>query len=221
MVLCNPHNPIGLVPDAASLAALAEIAARHDATIVADEVHGPLSQPETPYTPFLTVSDAAREHGVAVDLGEQVVQHHRAEGRAHRHRERARRPGARGNCPTRSSGAWASSARSRRSRRSARAAHGSTGCSRASTTTVDCSSSSSTTSCRRSLSDAGCHVPRVARPLSARLGRRPGRVRARAREVALASAHVRGDVGRGMPGSTSRARPRCSRGDHARGCTVS
>jgi cystathionine beta-lyase len=66
MVLCNPHNPIGLVPDAATLAALAEIAARHDATIVADEVHGPLAQPSTPYTPFLTVSDAAREHGVTV-----------------------------------------------------------------------------------------------------------------------------------------------------------
>jgi cystathionine beta-lyase len=66
MVLCNPHNPIGLVPDAASLAALAEIAAQHDATIVADEVHGPLSQPETLYTPFLTVSDTAREYGITV-----------------------------------------------------------------------------------------------------------------------------------------------------------
>lgn len=66
MVLCNPHNPIGLVPDAATLAALAAIAARHDVTIVSDEVHGPLSQPESPYTPFLTVSDAAREYGVAI-----------------------------------------------------------------------------------------------------------------------------------------------------------
>jgi cysteine-S-conjugate beta-lyase len=66
MVLCNPHNPIGSVPDATSLVGLAEIAARHDATIVSDEVHGPLAQPETPYAPFLTVSDAAREHGVAV-----------------------------------------------------------------------------------------------------------------------------------------------------------
>jgi cystathionine beta-lyase len=66
MVLCNPHNPIGMVPDAATLAALAEIAARHDVTIVADEVHGPLAQPATPYTPFLTVSDAAREHGIAI-----------------------------------------------------------------------------------------------------------------------------------------------------------
>lgn len=66
MVLCNPHNPIGHVPPRETLAALAEIAARHGATIVSDEVHGPLSQPGTIYTPFLTVSDAAREHGVAV-----------------------------------------------------------------------------------------------------------------------------------------------------------
>ncbi len=66
MLLCNPHNPTGTVWDAATLAALADIAARHDVTIVSDEVHGPLAQPGTPYTPFLTVSDAAREHGIAV-----------------------------------------------------------------------------------------------------------------------------------------------------------
>ncbi|WP_395245860.1 MalY/PatB family protein [Agromyces sp. MMS24-K17] len=66
MVLCNPHNPLGYVPPAAELAALADLADAHGATIVADEVHGPLTQPATPYTPFLTVSDAARERGVAV-----------------------------------------------------------------------------------------------------------------------------------------------------------
>ncbi|NUT59158.1 MAG: aminotransferase class I/II-fold pyridoxal phosphate-dependent enzyme [Agromyces sp.] len=66
MLLCNPHNPLGLVPSRDQLAALADLAARFGATIVADEVHGPLAQPATPYTPFLTVSDAAREHGVAV-----------------------------------------------------------------------------------------------------------------------------------------------------------
>ena len=66
MVLCNPHNPIGLTPTREQLAALADIAARHGVAIVSDEVHGPLSQPESPYTPFLEVSDAAREHGIAV-----------------------------------------------------------------------------------------------------------------------------------------------------------
>ncbi|KQW07980.1 aspartate aminotransferase [Leifsonia sp. Root4] len=66
MVLCNPHNPVGLVHSAESLRQLAEIAARHNATIVSDEIHGALSYGEVPYVPFLTVSDAAREHGVAV-----------------------------------------------------------------------------------------------------------------------------------------------------------
>jgi len=66
MVLCNPHNPIGLTPTPQQLAALADIAARHGVTVVSDEVHGPLSQPESRYTPFLEVSDAAREHGIAV-----------------------------------------------------------------------------------------------------------------------------------------------------------
>lgn len=64
MVLCNPHNPVGLNHSAQSLQALAEIAARNGATIVSDEIHGALIH--EPYTPFLTVSDAAREHGVAI-----------------------------------------------------------------------------------------------------------------------------------------------------------
>ncbi|MGO7983882.1 aminotransferase class I/II-fold pyridoxal phosphate-dependent enzyme, partial [Rhizobium johnstonii] len=64
MILCNPHNPVGLCHAPEELRALAEIAARHGATIVSDEIHGPLSFGR--YTPFLTVSDAAREYGVAV-----------------------------------------------------------------------------------------------------------------------------------------------------------
>ncbi|GAA1942208.1 MalY/PatB family protein [Agromyces allii] len=66
MLLCNPHNPTGWVPARDDLVHLADLAAGFGATIVSDEVHGPLAQPTTPYTPFLTVSDAAREHGVAV-----------------------------------------------------------------------------------------------------------------------------------------------------------
>ena len=66
MLLCNPHNPTGWVPAREDLAPIADLAAGFGATILSDEVHGPLAQPATPYTPFLTVSDAAREHGVAV-----------------------------------------------------------------------------------------------------------------------------------------------------------
>jgi len=66
ILLCNPHNPTGTVHSAASLSALAELAARYGAAVVSDEIHAPLSQPGAGFTPFLTVSDAARAVGYAV-----------------------------------------------------------------------------------------------------------------------------------------------------------
>ncbi len=65
-LLCNPHNPVGRAHSAEDLAAVAELAAKYGATVVSDEIHGPLAYPETPFTPFLSVSDAAREVGVCV-----------------------------------------------------------------------------------------------------------------------------------------------------------
>jgi cystathionine beta-lyase len=66
VLLCNPHNPTGTVHTAESLAGLAEMAAAHDAIVVSDEIHGPLAYDEVPFTPFLTVSDAAGRIGYAV-----------------------------------------------------------------------------------------------------------------------------------------------------------
>lgn len=66
VLLCNPHNPTGTVHEPETLAALAEIARRHDAVVISDEIHAPLTMPGARFTPFLTVSDAAREVGVAV-----------------------------------------------------------------------------------------------------------------------------------------------------------
>ncbi len=65
-LLCNPHNPLGLPHSAQTLTAVAELAARYDVTVVSDEVHAPLTHPDGVFTPFLTVSDDAREHGVCV-----------------------------------------------------------------------------------------------------------------------------------------------------------
>ncbi len=66
MLLCNPHNPLGHPHPAADLAALAELAERFGATIVSDEIHGPLTMPGAVFTPFLSVSDAARRRGICV-----------------------------------------------------------------------------------------------------------------------------------------------------------
>lgn len=65
-LLCNPHNPLGLVHSRATLAAVAELADRYGVIVVSDEIHGPLVHPGVQYTPYLTVSDAARDHGIAV-----------------------------------------------------------------------------------------------------------------------------------------------------------
>jgi cystathionine beta-lyase len=66
LLLCNPQNPIGVVHSARSLAGLADLAARYDATVVSDEIHGLLTHSTATFTPFLSVSEAAREHGIAV-----------------------------------------------------------------------------------------------------------------------------------------------------------
>lgn len=64
MLLCSPHNPTGRVHGVEELRALAEVAARHGATVLADEIHAPLTSPGA-FHPYLDVSDAAAETGIA------------------------------------------------------------------------------------------------------------------------------------------------------------
>lgn len=64
-LLCNPHNPLGLVHPPEELAAVAALAAHHGVQVVSDEVHAPLTHREATFTPFLSVSDDARRVGIA------------------------------------------------------------------------------------------------------------------------------------------------------------
>jgi cysteine-S-conjugate beta-lyase len=66
LILCSPHNPTGTLPGAAQLKALAASAAAHGAWVLSDEIHSPLTLPGATHTPFLSVSDEAREHGIAL-----------------------------------------------------------------------------------------------------------------------------------------------------------
>ncbi|SEA57364.1 MalY/PatB family protein [Leifsonia sp. 21MFCrub1.1] len=64
-LLCNPHNPLGLVHPRAELEAVAALAAHHGVFVLSDEVHAPLTHSDATFTPFLSVSDDARRIGVA------------------------------------------------------------------------------------------------------------------------------------------------------------
>lgn len=72
LLLCNPHNPVGLVHSRETLAELSEIVARHGAVVVSDEIHAPLTHRGQTFTPYLTVSDEAREHGIAAESGSKA-----------------------------------------------------------------------------------------------------------------------------------------------------
>lgn len=62
LLLCNPHNPTGLVATAAELTTIAELAHRHRVRVLADEIHAALVYPGSAHTPFARVaSEAAAE----------------------------------------------------------------------------------------------------------------------------------------------------------------
>jgi cysteine-S-conjugate beta-lyase len=66
MLLCHPHNPLGLIHPADDLETLAASAARHDIIVISDEIHAPLVHAGQNFTPFLGISDAARAQAVTV-----------------------------------------------------------------------------------------------------------------------------------------------------------
>ena len=65
LILCSPHNPLGSVPSREQLRQVAAAAAEHGAWVLADEIHAPLTLPDAEHVPFLGVSAAAAEHGIA------------------------------------------------------------------------------------------------------------------------------------------------------------
>jgi len=65
-LICNPHNPLGRVYTRDELSRLANLAKKHHVYLLSDEIHAPLMYAEQTFTPFLTVSETAREVGITI-----------------------------------------------------------------------------------------------------------------------------------------------------------
>ncbi|MBP7265006.1 MAG: pyridoxal phosphate-dependent aminotransferase [Spirochaetia bacterium] len=65
IVLCSPHNPVGRVWTRGELEAVAEIAERHDAIVVADEIHADLVYRPNVHVPSLAVSERLNQRLLA------------------------------------------------------------------------------------------------------------------------------------------------------------
>ena len=65
-LLCSPHNPVGAVHSKNDLQAIADLALKHKVTVIADEIHAPLTHSNQSFVPFASVSDAAKEVGITI-----------------------------------------------------------------------------------------------------------------------------------------------------------
>lgn len=67
MILCNPHNPIGIQWDEATLREVAEICHDNGVIVISDEIHADLMLWGIKHIPFASVSDKARD--ITITLG--------------------------------------------------------------------------------------------------------------------------------------------------------
>ncbi|WP_338060483.1 aminotransferase class I/II-fold pyridoxal phosphate-dependent enzyme, partial [Pseudoclavibacter helvolus] len=80
VLLCNPHNPLGLVHSREDLAELARIVAQHGAHVVSDEIHAPLTHHGVEFTPVPLGLGRGAEPRRGGGVREQGVQPGGAEG---------------------------------------------------------------------------------------------------------------------------------------------
>lgn len=65
-LLCNPHNPLGIIFTQEELTTIADLAHQYEVLVISDEIHSPLLYESEAFVPFLSVSENAREVGVTV-----------------------------------------------------------------------------------------------------------------------------------------------------------
>ena len=63
-ILCNPQNPGGRIWSREELAAMGELAAKHNVVIISDEIHCDLTEPGKSYQPFAAVNETCRQNSL-------------------------------------------------------------------------------------------------------------------------------------------------------------
>ena len=66
LLLCNPHNPTGYVPQRDELLAVAELVAEYDGLVLSDEIHAPLTLAGATHVPFCSLPGAAAERAITL-----------------------------------------------------------------------------------------------------------------------------------------------------------
>ena len=57
MILCNPHNPVGKIWDRNVLAKIGALCAKYGVTVLSDEIHCDITDPDCAYVPFASVNE--------------------------------------------------------------------------------------------------------------------------------------------------------------------
>ncbi len=61
MILCNPHNPIGRIWSKQELDQIGQLAKKHHVIVISDEIHCPITSPNTKYVPFYLANDINKD----------------------------------------------------------------------------------------------------------------------------------------------------------------
>ena len=64
MIFCNPQNPTGRIWSREELAKVGELAHKHGVTVIADEIHCDITDPDCDYVPYASVSEICEQNCV-------------------------------------------------------------------------------------------------------------------------------------------------------------
>ena len=63
-ILCNPHNPTGVIWDRETLAKIGALCKKYHVTVISDEIHCDISDPGYDYVPFASVNDVCKYNSI-------------------------------------------------------------------------------------------------------------------------------------------------------------